>query len=212
MSPVALAGGVALLVVIWLGPLLRIWRESFAAGMVAHMGVVALAAPLIAIGLRDVRWLRPSASLAVALPVIASFFELIVVWSWHTPVMRRLADVSLVATVAEQTTFLAAGLLLWCTSLAPPDDRKQVAAGAFALLLTSMHMTLLGALLSLSQRPLYGAGEVTCFGIRLDATQDQQLGGIVMLLVGAVVYLAGGLFLTAQLLSWHQRQRQPASG
>jgi cytochrome c oxidase assembly factor CtaG len=60
-----------------------------------------------------------------------------------------------------------------------------------------MHMTLLGALLSLSPCPLYGAGEVTCFGAVLDAGQDQQVGGVVMLLVGAVVYLAGGISLFA---------------
>ena len=47
---------------------------------------------------------------------------------------------------------------------------------------------------------LYGAGDVTCFGIDLDSGQDQQFGGILMLLVGAVVYLAGGLVLVARLL------------
>ena len=61
-------------------------------------------------------------------------------------------------------------------------------------------MTLLGALLSLSQRPLYGEGEVTCFGVVLGAQQDQQLGGIIMLLVGAIVYLAGGVWLAKRLV------------
>ena len=43
--------GLLTLALIWLGPLLSVWRESFAAHMLAHMGVVAIAAPLIAIGL-----------------------------------------------------------------------------------------------------------------------------------------------------------------
>lgn len=99
------------------------------------------------------------------------------------------------ATVIEQASFLLAGVLLWWTSLAQPHNKIHAAIGAGALLLTSIHMTLLGALLSLSQRSLYGDGEVTCFGVVLDAQQDQQLGGIIMLLVGAIVYLAGGVWL-----------------
>jgi putative membrane protein len=187
-----------LLAVIWVGPLLGAWRESFAAGMVAHMGVVAVAAPLIAIGLPE-RW-RPGRSMPAALPILASVLELLAVWGWHAPVMRAAVEASLFATVSEQATFLMVGVILWSASFAAPGEREHAATGAAALLLTSIHMTLLGALLALSPRPLYGAGEVTCFGIVLDAGQDQQLGGVIMLLVGAVIYLAGGLALVARLL------------
>src|SRR5690606_23726496 len=62
--------GVLLLLVIWFGPLLGAWRGSFTAHMLAHMGVIAIAAPLIAIGLPD-RW-RPGPSMPAALPVLAS--------------------------------------------------------------------------------------------------------------------------------------------
>ena len=195
----ALAVGLLLLALIWLGPLLGAWRESFAAGMVAHMGVVAVAAPLIAIGLPE-RW-RPGTSMPAALPVLASLVELIAVWGWHAPVMRVVAEGSVLGTIAEQATFMAAGVLLWSTSFAAPDERKHALTGAGALLLTSIHMTLLGALLSLSPRPLYGAGDVTCFGTVLDAGQDQQLGGVIMLAIGAIVYLAGGLSLVGRLLA-----------
>lgn len=200
-----LASGGVLLAVIWFGPLLRAWRESFASGMIAHMGVVAVAAPLLAMGMRGIRWPWSGGSMPVALPVVASLVELIVVWGWHAPAMRRVSEASFAGTVAEQATFLAAGVLLWWTSFIPTGERTQIAAGAFALLLTSIHMTLLGALLSLGQRSLYGGGEVTCFGVPLDATQDQQLGGIIMLLVGAVVYLFGCLVLVGRLLDHGQR-------
>lgn len=198
MRKLALPAGLAILVAIWLGPLLAAWRESFASHMVAHMGVIAIAAPLIAIGM-PARW-RPGHSMPAALPVLASLLELIAVWGWHAPVMRAAAETTLAATVAEQATFLTVGVLLWSASFAAPGQRTHAAAGAAALLLTSIHMTLLGALLALSPRPLYGAGEVTCFGVVLDAGQDQQVGGVIMLLVGAVVYLAGGLALIGRLL------------
>jgi len=199
MRRLALPAGVLLLAAIWLGPLLGAWRESFSAHMLAHTGVIAVSAPLIAIGLPD-RW-RPGPAMPVALPVLASVVELLAVWGWHAPVMRAAAETSPAVTVAEQATFLLVGVLLWCTSFAAPDERKHAATGAAALLLTSIHMTLLGVLLALSPRPLYGAGEVTCFGFVLDGSQDQQLGGVVMLLVGSVVYLAGGISLVARLLA-----------
>lgn len=193
-----LVAGLGLLAAIWLGPLLGPWRNSLAAGMVAHMGVIALAAPLIAIGMPQ--RLRPGAAMPAALPAAASLLELLAVWGWHSPAMRAIAEASLAGTIAEQATFLAAGVLLWTTSLAAPDRRNHALIGAGALLLTSMHMTLLGALLSLSPRPLYGVGEVTCFGTVIDAAQDQQLGGVIMLGVGALAYLAGGVFLVGRVL------------
>lgn len=198
MRRLALPAGLVLLAAIWFGPLLGPWRASFAAGMVAHMGVIAMAAPLIAIGL-PARW-RPGRSMPATLPVLASLLELLAVWAWHAPVLRAAAEASLAATIAEQASFLTVGVLLWSTSFAAPSERMHAATGAAALLLTSIHMTLLGALLALSPRPLYGAGEVTCFGTVLSSGQDQQLGGVIMLLVGAVVYLAGGLVLVARLL------------
>lgn len=197
MRRLALCGGLAVLAAIWLGPLLGEWRESFAAHMLAHMGVIAIAAPLIAIGLPD-RW-QPAATMPAAVPVLASLFELIAVWGWHAPSMRAAAEASLPVTIIEQATFLVAGLLLWSTSSARGNN-AQAATGALALLFTSMHMTLLGALLALSPRPLYGLGEVTCLGVALSAGQDQQIGGVIMLMVGAVVYLAGGISRVLRLL------------
>lgn len=198
MSRIALPAALILLALVWFGPLLDSWRASFSAHMVAHMGVVGIAAPLIAIGLSQRG--APRTSMPAALPVLASVLEFITVWGWHAPGMRRLAEASVMATAFEQATFLVAGVLLWWTAISQPQNRIHAAIGAGALLLTSIHMTLLGALLSLSQRPLYGEGEVTCFGVVLGAQQDQQLGGIIMLLVGAIVYLAGGVWLAKRLV------------
>jgi putative membrane protein len=75
-----------------------------------------------------------------------------------------------------------------------------------ALLLTAMHMTLLGALLALTPRPLYmheGSWK------RLDALADQQLGGAIMIVVGGLSYLVGGLWLTTGLLAGSQTQGSP---
>ena len=205
MRRAALILGLLTLALIWAGPLLAAWRGSFTAHMLAHMGVVAIAAPLIAIGLAPSLGRRlpsaPPAAPLLSLALIASLVELVVVWGWHAPAARLWAERSAFATVLEQASFLLAGLFLWLTAIGPRGTPAQDASGAFALLLTSVHMTLLGALLSLAPRPLYGLGEVTCFGIVLGAGEDQALGGVIMLMIGAAVYLAGGVFLLARLLA-----------
>ncbi|MGE0213457.1 MAG: cytochrome c oxidase assembly protein [Parvibaculaceae bacterium] len=201
MRRLALATGLLVLTLIWGGPLLDVYRESFAAHMLAHMGVVAVAAPLVAVGLVGTRW-DFSGQSALLAPVPASILELVVVWVWHAPVMRAMAEANVFVTALEQFIFLAAGLVLWlaCIGRGRGDEKARAAAGAFGLLLTSVHMTLLGALLALSPRPLFGIDNVTCLGVSLTAQQDQEAGGVLMLLVGAAIYLAGGLALVARLV------------
>jgi putative membrane protein len=202
MKSAALIAGLALLALIWGGPHFAAGETSFTAHMLAHMGVVAIAAPLIAIGLAGSEW-DFSRRGSFFSPLPASLLELVVVWVWHAPALRALAETSAVAAAVEQASFLAAGLILWlsCIGHSDNDRSERSAAGAFGLLFTSVHMTLLGALLALTPRPLYGVGEVTCLGVTLSAGQDQALGGVVMLMVGAAVYLIGGLALLTRILA-----------
>ncbi|WP_233713045.1 cytochrome c oxidase assembly protein [Amaricoccus solimangrovi] len=187
MRSAFLIAGLAVLALIWGGPLLGTDRASFAAHMIAHMGVVALTAPLLALGLPGMP--------ALLGPGVATVVEFLLVWGWHAPALRAAAETSLPATVAEQASFLAAGFLLWHACL-----RAGGLAGAVGLLFTSMHMTLLGALLALAPRPLYGTASVTCLGLTLGPGADQNFGGTVMLAVGALAYLAGGLALMTRML------------
>jgi putative membrane protein len=186
MRPLPLFAGCAVLALIWGGPLLGADRGSFAAHMLAHLGVVAIAAPLLALGL-------PALPAPLG-PAPATLAEFLLVWGWHAPALRALAEASTAATVGEQASFLAAGVVLWraCLGAGP--------AGAIGLLFTSMHMTLLGALIALAPRPLYGEAGVTCLGLTLGPAADKSLGGTAMLAVGAVVYLGGGLALVAHAL------------
>jgi putative membrane protein len=161
--------------------------------MVAHMTAVAIAAPLIAFGISGTRadpafWLP-----RIVAPMAMMLLELTTVWLWHLPALRAAAHGSWMVTAIEQACFFVAGLLLWSSVLHAP----QRIAGIGALLLTSMHMTLLGVLIGLAPRPLY-VHHGTYFG--LGTLADQQLGGVVMLVVGAASYMIGGLVLLAELL------------
>lgn len=206
------AAGALVLAAAWLGPLPGLSRHSFTVHMAMHMTVVAIACPLLAFGIaggpldplraRVDGW-RP----ALLSPYVASALEFIVVWAWHAPGLHHLARHATAWLVLEQGSFLVVGLLVWLSALGGGSDaRARAAAGIGGLLMTSMHMTLLGVLLALADRPLYTHGDVTAaFG--LSPLQDQHLGGVVMLAIGGVSYLLGALALLATLL---RERRQEA--
>lgn len=208
---VLVAGGLCVLAAAWFGPLPAWSRHSFAAHMLMHMAVVALAAPLLALGLAGTpadpsrRW--PVLLAAGAAPVVASVVEFVVVWAWHAPALHHAARASIAMLVLEQGSFLAVGLALWVAAFGgdAAGRRERAAAGIGGLLLTSMHMTLLGVLLALAARPLYLHGlhavdGATALPFALTPLQDQHLGGVLMLVFGGSAYLAGALWLLAGLL------------
>ena len=182
---------------VWLGPLPSLAQGSFAAHMTMHMGVVAIAAPLIAFGLAGGRFDPVPKAPSMFAPIPASLLELVVVWLWHAPALHHAARHEAFARVLEQGSFLASGLLLWLAVLGGNAAREEArrGSGILALLLTSMHMTLLGALLALAPRPLYAHAAAT--GATLS---DQHWGGAIMLVIGGIAYLVGGLWLAVRLL------------
>jgi putative membrane protein len=184
----------------WIAPLPALAERAFSGHMLMHMAVVAVAAPLFALGIA-----ATSADPVKKLPAFfaaipASMIELIIVWAWHAPMLHEAARHSTGGFVVEQCLFLLAGLWVWLSAFGgEPADRNRCGAGIVALLLTSMHMTLLGALLALTPRPLYAHAHKDHL-MPLTALEDQHLGGAIMILVGGVSYLAGGLWLTLSLL------------
>jgi putative membrane protein len=197
--------GTGVLAIAWTG-LGAIAANAFFAHMILHMAVVAVAAPLIALGLAGGRIDPVRRWPGLFAPVPFSIAELIVVWAWHTPVLHHAARQSAGGFALEQGSFLLSGLLVWISAFG--GDRgtsERSGAGVIALLLTSMHMTLLGALLALAPRPLYPHHD----GFQsLTPLADQQLGGAIMILAGGASYLLGGLWLSAALLRERARRTE----
>jgi len=193
--------GLLVLAACWLISPMGLLPPSFSLHMTMHMGVVALAAPLIAFGVAGGKLDPVGKAPRLFAPIPASVVELIVVWTWHAPALHEATQHSAAALVLEQGSFLVSSLWVWLSAFGGTmrERSERGAAGVVALLLTSMHMTLLGALLALPPRPLYAH---SAHGARtsLAPLTDQHLGGAIMLLGGGVSYLLGGLLLTAELL------------
>ena len=191
--------GVSVLLSAWVWPLPSLGAPPFSAHMTMHMAVVAVAAPLFSLALAGGRFdpVPRAPRLFSAIP--ASIVELCAVWAWHAPALHHAARHHAWAFALEQGTFLLAGILLWCAALggSRAERRERAIAGIIGLLLTSMHMTLLGALLALTPRVLY---EHPGYDAALSPLLDQQLGGAIMLLFGGAAYLAGGVGLAADVL------------
>ncbi len=179
IAPAWLAAGVATCGMAWIAPHLLPDMPEFVAHMTRHMTLVAVAAPCLVVGAWGLFARLPAA------PLLASFAEFVLVWGWHVPGAHDLVHDAGTWLIVEQACFLAIGLFFWASVL----DPGRALAGAGALLLTSMHMTLLGALITLSPRPLYLCAASDPLG--LDA---QQLGGMIMLTIGPSVYLLAGLW------------------
>jgi putative membrane protein len=183
-------GAVALIAVVtlavaWLAPLERWIGAPFPAHMLAHMLLVAVAAPALVLAL-------PQAFGRLRVPVLAgAILEFLIVWGWHLPALHGAARTDGNWYLLEQALFLGGGLAVWAGALRAAEPL----AGAGSLLLTSMHMTLLGALLVLSSKDLYAA---FC-GTSPDVF-GQRLGGLLMLGIGTPIYLVAGLWLTGLAL------------
>jgi putative membrane protein len=197
-----LALGLTTLALAWLGPLPVLASRSFAAHMTMHIAVVAIAAPMLSLAVAGTRFDPVATMPRVLAPIPMSMLELVVVWAWHIPAFHHAARQETAAFVLEQATFAVAGVLLWISAVGGDRQVRRLRAGGgiVALLFTSMHMTLLGALFALGNRPLFHyaltAGDPWVL-------TDQQVGGVIMLLVGGASYLAGGLWLTTIALRAH---------
>ncbi len=201
--------GLGTLAALWLGPLPELARASFSAHMTMHMGVVAVAAPLLALGVAGTQFDPVRRAPRWFPPIPLSVVELVIVWAWHAPALHHFARRVAGGFAVEQGAFLAAGLAVWLSAFGGGEERRgdRVGAGIAALLLTSMHMTLLGALLALTPRALY-VHMVELGG--MSPLEDQHLGGAIMLLVGGVSYLVGGVWLTAGLLRGSVTRKEAA--
>lgn len=198
-TPWALWLGLLVLAALWLGPLPAMSRTAFSAHMILHLGVVALAAPLLALGLFRagvrVDGLRQLGHWTLA----AFLLEMVVVWGWHAPTLHEAAARQLPVFMLQQISFLVVGLAVWLLGF----GTRSIGAMALAILgffLTFMHMSMLGLLLILARELIYPPD--LCIGaFGFEQLDDQRFGGILMAAWGGAAYLVGGILLSIRLFA-----------
>lgn len=184
----------------FISPLCALSVALFSARILQHMILVLVAAPLIAMGLPRSTQDRHPWRLWVA---AAAFF--LALWYWHMPIPYDDTFVSTPLYWIMHVTLFGSGILLWRELLNHPPrwTGQALAAGA----LTFVHMGLLGAVLTLAERPLFSWHLTSTQVWGLSPLQDQQLGGSLMWVPGIAFFLWTALRSLSQLWKSLERTR-----
>ena len=226
----AFAGGILVLALALLSPLETATGTLLTAHMVQHVLLIAIAPPLIIFG-------RPDAALAFALPqttrrsaavapwlrvplkglrhlarpLPAAGIHAAAIWIWHAPGPFQAALASDLLHDLEHASFFLTALLFWQSVIVAARGPATLVAAILATLATLIQGGFLGALITLSARPLYPAYSGAEFW-GLTPLADQQLAGLVMWIPMGAVYLLTGLVLAARLVGPDEPQPRPGRG
>lgn len=204
----AFAGGLLTVAVALLSPLEAAAETFFSAHMVQHMLLIAVAAPLLAVGapglpfllalpVRWRRWLSRRqhrlragvAARAAMLPVAAWLVHLGTLWAWHMPAAYDATLSSEAVHVVEHLTFLGTAWLLWWHVATPGRARISGPVAAMYLFTVLVPSSALGAVLTLARAPLYAEQASRAAEAGADPLADQQVAGLVMWIPADAVYL-----------------------
>jgi putative membrane protein len=213
---IGLFGASAAAVALALSPTLHdAAEELFALHMVQHLLLVNVAAPLLAAGLarptffallpavlrrltgrglRRARRLRAPIGV-VAVPVL--LMHVVVLWAWHAPVLYEAALRTPFLHALEHVSLLVTAAAFWSIVLHRGHAQPAMAAALLYVFAAAGQSTALGALLTLSEHPVYAihAGTVGRWG--LSPLEDQQLAGLAMWVFGGLGYLVAALAILA---------------
>jgi len=184
-----LLGGWLVAAFAFISPLCALSVSLFSARVTQHMLLVLVAAPLLA-----ARWpVRPPPLWGAT----ACFF--LSLWFWHMPVPYDATFRSSGLYWSMHLSLFGSAILLWAALLA--HARKDVPAALAAGTISSMQMGLLGALLSLANRPLFTPHQLTTAAWGITPLADQQLGGAIMWVPGIFLFLWLALWAAGGALS-----------
>jgi putative membrane protein len=125
-------------------------------------------------------------------PVVATVVQAVMLVAWHMPALFDRALGSEAWHIAQHLSFLASALLFWW---AMTNGRGGHGVAAICLFATSLVGGLLGALMSFSASPWYGAyAAMGMTPLGLDPVEDQHLAGLLMWIPGGLVHAGAALF------------------
>lgn len=219
-------GGVAVLFLALASPLHALSeRYLFTAHMVQHLLLTLVAAPLLLAGTPG--WLLRAILSTTRLtgvtrfllhPVVAFLTFNVVFLVAHLPGLYEQALALEPLHAVEHQLFLATAVVFWLPVLSPLPDalpRYPVVGQILYFFAQMFPSTLLGALLTHAERPLYPTYDLAPRIVPgLEPLADQQIGGLLMWVGGGTYFVvAAGVvfFLWAQREEMENRRPDPGS-
>lgn len=214
----AFAAGELAVVVALLSPLDALGETLLSAHMVQHGLLIAVAPPLLLLGLPGVAfaWALPAQTSRLLTqswpvrtvyrlswmlnPVFAAAVHGLAVWIWHVPAIFDAALANSALHTFEHFSFLATALLFWQSLLVARRSVSTAALGIASAFATLLHGGFLGALITFAPHVLFNwyVGRTSSWG--LTPIEDQQLAGLIMWVPLGVVYFAASLGLAARFI------------
>lgn len=198
------ACGLVLLAAALVSPLCRLAANLASAHMVQHVILVALAPPLLVLGMRTDGIERDSAAarMLLARPGRCTALYGVLIWLWHVPRFYEQALLDPRVHLLMYGSLIIAAVLFWTSILSARDRRAQHGGWTMlALLITFVHTGLLGALLSFSPRPWYPLLSTSSAAWGFSPLEDQQLAGLIMWVPMGLVYLLAALWIVSGALA-----------
>jgi len=208
-------------------PLSALDHEMLTAHMIQHLLLMTLAPPFILFGLPHkplAQHLLLRFSQAVGHPLrsepVQQFVNVVthpaICWLaaagtlvvWHIPSVFMLGLRSQMWHGAEQTSFLATGILFWSPVVRPWQNSLKWPESSILLylFLATLPCDILSGFLVFCDRVVYPVFLSFPRSFRFSALEDQQCAGALMWTCVTVVYLIAGAVFTARLLSPHRSE------
>lgn len=195
----------------------QIGNTFFSARMIQHALLLLLAAPLLAFGtfaqvhsfllpqfvcgtsnlLRAARLLQ-SLFQILTRPLSVFVFYSLALWAWHIPLLQRAATQNELVRVLENATLLLAALFFWWAFFRVSSmNGKSRAHGEMLvpLSLNALSSVALGIVLSTNSEPWYVTSVIGTYSQTQAAVSDQQLGGLVLWISSAAIYMIAAMRL-----------------
>ncbi len=195
-------------------------RYLFTLHMIQHMLLLLVAPPLWALAVPPslLGWIYQRPLLrrllqAVWSPVPAFLLFNGTLLLWHIPAAYNATLYSPWVHAAEHASFFAVGLVFWGLIASPAPVFVRASWGLRLALLVGTDIVnfILGFALTFATRPLYTAYTLVPRLWGVSPLSDQKLGGVLMWVLGQMLYVVPVLILINVVL-WRDGSRGPAQG
>ena len=196
----------------------------FTAHMMQHLIMMLIVPPLLLLGLPPKlvrKWLSQYKWLAkiervLSWPIGAWLFGIGTMWLWHIPFLYEAALNNSAVHAVEHFSFLITSTIFWWPVIGPVPERRMKSILAMPYLFAAgAASSLLGIILTFMAAGVYPTYVNPIDSLNLlptirgewgfDSAMDQQVGGILMWLLGGLVYIGASLGVLAR---WYSESEQ----
>ena len=219
----ALGLGTALVALV--SPLDALSDVLFSAHMSQHELLMVVAAPLVVLGrpLTAYVWALPQQGRVKAAgwvrrpstryfwqfssaPLFVLVLHAVVRWIWHLPSLFEAAMRHEALHAFQHLTFFSTAALFWWAIVHGRYGKAGYGLAVLFVFATAVHTSVLGALISLAPRVIYGIYSQRVEAVGWNALADQELAGLLMWVPGGLLFLLCALALFAAWLGEAERR------